>query len=152
MVVSLGVQCVWIDRGQWIASASGSERIIMRDDNGNRVEGNIYKDGTHYKYLYPTYLVDFAGNRIPFTEAMLSDVQAKDYEVKINPTAFLGDDLKPYCMLNLRLTKEFGSLARFSFYANNFTNFNPKRYYRSTGVSLRVNTPIYCGAELAFTF
>lgn len=152
LVVSLGVQCVWIDRSQWIASNSKRARIIMRDNEGRRIDGNIYKDGIHTKYLYPIALVDFSGNRIPFTEDMLDDAQVKDYELRMNPTAFLADDLKPYCMLNLRLTKEFGSLARFSFYANNFTNFNPKRYYGSTGYYHRVNTPIYCGAELAFSF
>lgn len=152
MIVSLGVQCVWMDRSQGLASNANNSRIIMRDEQGNRVEGDVYKDATHTKYLYPIALVDFAGNRIPFTEEMLNDAQTKDYAVRLTPTTFLADDLKPYCMLNLRLTKEFGNLARFSFYANNFTNFNPKRYYRSIGYYQRVNTPIYCGAEVTFSF
>ncbi|MEG0949858.1 MAG: TonB-dependent receptor [Bacteroidales bacterium] len=152
MVVSLGVQCVWLDRSQWIASNNGNQRIIMRDAQGNRVEGDVYKDAVHTKYLYPIALVDFDGNRVPFTEEMMNNAHAKDYEVRMNPTAFLNDDPNPYFMLNLRLTKEFGNIARFSFYANNFTNSNPKRYYRASGLYRRVNSDIYCGAELNFSF
>lgn len=152
MVVSLGVQCIWLDRSGWMSAGSNSSRIVMRDEQGNRVEGNVHTDAVHTKYLYPVALVDFAGNRIPFTEDMLSNAQVKEYEIRMTPSAFLLDNPKPYCMLNLRLTKEFGDIARFSFYANNFTHSNPKRYYRASGSYRRVNTDIYCGAELGFRF
>ncbi|MEG1586203.1 MAG: hypothetical protein RR346_04955, partial [Bacteroidales bacterium] len=64
----------------------------------------------------------------------------------------LCDDPKPYGMINLRLSKEFGKIARFSFFVNNLTNSVPKRYYRSTSLYRRVNTEIYCGADINFSF
>ncbi|MGL4292020.1 MAG: TonB-dependent receptor, partial [Bacteroidales bacterium] len=50
MVVSLGLQCVWLDKTQRIISNTEGGRVIMRDENGNRVEGDVYKDGKYMKY------------------------------------------------------------------------------------------------------
>lgn len=151
MVVSLGVQCVWMDRSQRLSNSSLS-RVIMRDEQGNRVEGDIYKDTQYTKYLYPVELIDFQGNRIPFTDEMMNNTQMKDYEIRMTPAYFQNDNPNPYFLLNLRLTKEFGKIARFSFYVNNLTHSNPNRYYRSVGMYRRVNPDIYCGAELTFSF
>ncbi|MGL4293316.1 MAG: TonB-dependent receptor, partial [Bacteroidales bacterium] len=152
MVVSLGLQCVWLDKTQRIISNTEGGRVIMRDENGNRVEGDVYKDGKYMKYAYPVALVDFQGKEIPFTEEMLQDAHVKEYEVRLSANSFLEDNPNPYFLLNLRLTKEFGNIARFSFYVNNVTHSNPKRYYRSVGMYRRVNPDIYCGAELSFSF
>ncbi|MEG1585622.1 MAG: TonB-dependent receptor, partial [Bacteroidales bacterium] len=91
MVVTLGLQCVWIDRSQRLSETADGIRAIMRDKQGNRVEGNIYQDNEHKKYIYPVALIDFHGNQIPFTEEMLNNAQMKEYETESSPGMFLCD-------------------------------------------------------------
>lgn len=152
MVVSLTTQVVWIDRAQRLSEQDGMVRMVMLDDAGATVLGNIYKDTQHAKYLYPEFLIDFRGNRIPFDQLELPASQIAAYALRATPAYFIADNPRPYLLCNLRLSKEVGDWGVISFYVNNLTNSQPKRYYRSTGIYTRVNPDIYFGADLNFKF
>lgn len=152
MIVSLTTQCVWMDRQQRLSEQNSVTRIVMRDESGKRVGGDPYTDTRYDKYVYPEALIDFSGNRIPFTEDMLQDAQASVYEIKTTPSFYIKDNPSPYVMINLRLTKEMGDKARISFYVNNLTNSYPRRYLQSSGIYERKNSEIYFGGEVNLTF
>lgn len=62
------------------------------------------------------------------------------------------DSLRPYFLLNFRLTKEIGQHVSVAFSANNITRANPKRYLRSIRQYSLVNPPLYYGAEVNIQF
>ena len=151
-VVSLTAQCVWFDQVQRTYSYNGKNLVYMKDDNGNIVPGKPENDGEHLKYLDPLQYMDIKGNIYDFASANHSDPEIQNLVSNSRPRYLMKDKLDPYFMLNLRLSKEIGRSSSFSFYANNLTSSNPKRYYQSIGQYQKMNPDIYFGAELKFKF
>ncbi len=151
-IVSLTMQCVWVDNSKRTFSYNGKNMIYMKDEAGNIVPGNPNKDSQHYKYINPTHYMDLAGNIREFTDEHAKMPEFQNLILSSKPKYLLQDNLDPYFMMNLHLTKEIGKHTTFSFYVNNLTNSSPKRYYRSTGQYQRMNSDISFGAELKLKF
>ncbi len=158
MIVSLVTQCVWMNNS-WNIYDQG--KIYKLDATGKPVYGN-YDGQSNQEILYkdPLYYMDHSGTIRPFSDywtttdqnlktrlSMLIENQNRSYWFK--ETGY-----NPYFMANIRVTKEIGKLAALSFYANNFTNSKPilKNKARPNAIGIRMNTPIYFGAELKLTF
>ena len=152
LVFTLGVQCVWMDKSKALSKYQGQCLAYMKDDDGNIVEGNVEKDKTYNKYINPVAYMDRDGAIHPFTETEANDPVFQHMIKSGKSTYFVEDSLDPYFMLNLRMTKEIGRFASLSFYANNFTNAKPWRYYNSSGSDFRVNSDISFGAEISLKF
>ena len=151
-IISLTTQCVWVDNSKRTFSYNGKNMIYMKDEAGNIVPGNPNKDSQHNKYINPTHYMDLAGNVYEFTDAHAKMPEFQNLILSSKPKFLLQDNLDPYFMMNLHLTKEIGKKTTFSFYVNNLTNSSPKRYFRSTGQHQKMNSDISFGAELKLKF
>lgn len=147
LVVTLSGQCIWIDKTQRLAEYNGRD-IRYYVDSGNNIIDGSDPDKILNICVDPISYMDLAGVMHPFTEAERQNPNFVDCIQKSRPTFFMTDTQDPYFLLNVRLTKEIGRLASVAFYANNFTNSKPRRYYPSGGYYLRLNTDISFGAEL----
>lgn len=138
MVCTLKAQCVWIDRAQ--------RKCLL--DGQNMLEEY---DGAYI--VMPLALINTDGSiDYDIPEDLLSNAQTKDYVQKISATIIKEDKPKPYGMFDIRLTKEVGKAMQFSFYANNFTNSRPRRYYASSDSYVKQNTEIYFGCDMKIKF
>lgn len=152
-IMTLGAQCVWMDKSRRIAEYGGQNRVYMTDKDGNIVEGDPTKDKEYTKCVNPIAYMDLKGNIHSFTAADAQNSDMKRMIISSNTKALFNESsIDPYFMLNLRLTKEIGKITTFSFYANNFTNSRPRRKDSSTEMYTKLNTDIYFGAELSFKF
>ncbi len=158
MVVSLTLQCVWMDR-YWSEFENGE--IYYEDANGSAIYEDFSGESTLNKlYKDPIAYIDFEGTVRPFSDYhTTSDPDLKRRLAQMRETTTLSyyyavNSYNPYFMANIRVTKEIGDLAAISFYANNFTNSNPIMVNdaRPNSSGLRKNTNIYFGAELKLTF
>ena len=154
LITTLTVQCVWLNRTRNLQS----EGLYVLDDNGNPVYGD-FSNGTNGKTIYkdPDFYMNSEGVVLPFDRDLYNDptygAAYREYLVTANSTTFfIENSFRPYFMANFRITKEIGKIAQISFYANNFTNSQPKMLLKSTGTYRRVNTDIYFGAELKLKF
>lgn len=152
LIFTLGAQCVWMDKQKALSKHKGQCLAYMKDEDGNIVEGDIEKDKTYNKFVNPVAYMDREGTIHPFTETEAQDPVFQHMIKSGKATSFVADSLDPYFMLNLRMTKEIGKYATLSFYANNFTNAKPWRYYKSNGSDFRVNSDISFGAEISLKF
>ncbi|MFR9504053.1 MAG: TonB-dependent receptor [Rikenellaceae bacterium] len=159
MVVSMTLQCVWMDRS-WNIYPEGL--IYSEDENGNAIYGdyNNKDNGTLTLYRDPLYYIDSDGVVHPFsdyhttTDATLKqDLAALRISSNVN-YYFMKYSYAPYFMGNIRVTKEIGDLAAISLYVNNFTNSNPvlTTSARPNALGTVKNSSIFFGAELKLTF
>lgn len=152
LIFSLTTQCVWIDKQKNLSEYKGRRIAYMKDNTGNIVEGDISKDITFNKYINPVAYMDRQGQIFPFTKTEAEDPVFRHMIKSGRATYFTEDSLDPYFMLNLRMTKEIGKYATLSFYANNFTDAKPWRFYKSSGADFRVNSDLSFGAEISLKF
>lgn len=152
MVVTVTAQLVFLDRTTNLYEVDGVSQAYYYDGD-RRVSGqDALQDRSHIKYINPLYVMDRKGNVRPFTEEMERDPAYRNLILSTNvPTYYLTSGYPFYGMLNLRLTKEIGSLASVSFYANNFLNIRGRVRNTVTGYPQDMNSPLYFGAELKFT-
>lgn len=152
LVVTLSGQCVWMDKSQEFYKYNGIDMVYMKDDDGNYVFGDASKDMKYLKCVNPLAYMDTQGMIHLFTDKEANDPVFQKLILKNRASTYAENAISPYFMLNLRLTKEIGKMASLSFYANNFTNSRPKRYYKSYGMRMRMNTEIFFGAEISLKF
>ncbi|MBP5365443.1 MAG: TonB-dependent receptor [Bacteroidales bacterium] len=137
LVTTLKCQCVWIDKMKRDYIIDGKSMICRADD------------GSYY--VNPIALVDQSGRVISDLPADLAkNSQTNVYVNYLGTNALREDNPKPYAMCDIRLTKEIGNNLFISFYANNFTNSRPERYFASSDVYIRKNTEIYFGCDFKF--
>ncbi len=135
LVVTLTTQMVFLDRSRNTCRFDGVD-LPYFDENGTG-------------YVNPLYIMDRAGRIQPFTQDMAQDPQYRNLILTTNTgTYYVRQGYPFYGMLNLRLTKEFGSMATVSFYANNFLNLRGRVENDVTHYPNDRNTPLYFGAEV----
>ena len=152
LVVTLSGQFVWMDKSRDFYEYNGSNMVYMKDDEGNYVFGDTKKDMKHLKCVNPVAYMDIHGMIHLFTDKEAGDPLFQKMILKNRASTYAENSLSPYCMLNIRLTKEIGNHIALSFYANNFTNSKPLRYYKSYGSNMRMNSDIFFGAEISLKF
>ena len=151
LIFTLTGQCVWIDKTQRLAEYQGKSLLYYRDQDKNMVDGSN-PDAIAAICVNPIAYMDLEGRIHPFTEAERLSPDFDRYIRTSRPEYFTTDSQDPYFMLNIRLTKEIGRIASLSFYANNFTNSRPRRFFRSGAYYQRLNTEMSFGAELQLKF
>lgn len=111
----------------------------------------VWFEKSHFPYYYKAPLYVFNDTEVrPFTEEMKDQIPFK-YFVDESPSEhFLVETLPPIASVNFRLSKEIGKWLQLSFYANNFLNYRPIYQYKSNGVSIRRNQPLFFGADIRF--
>lgn len=152
LVVTLSGQCVWMDKNRNFYKYKGANMVYMKDDDDNYVFGNVEKDLKNLKCVNPIAYMDTYGMIHRFTDKEAGDPLFQKMILKNRASTYAENDPSPYFMLNLRLTKEIGDYATLSFYANNFTNSRPKRYYKAYGMEMKTNSEIFFGAEISLKF
>lgn len=152
LVVTLSGQCVWMDKSRDFYTYNGINMVYMKDDNDQYVFGDPTQDMKYLKCINPLAYMDTQGMIHLFTDKEAADPVLQKLIIKSRASTYAENALSPYFMLNLRLTKEIGKIASLSFYANNFTNSRPKRYYKSYGMRMRMNSEIFFGAEVSLKF
>lgn len=110
----------------------------------------IWFDSYYYPFYdeAPIYLVDKAGNHLPFTNEMRSDPAYQKYVPVKSTTYYIKEVMSPLWVANLRLSKEITDKMKLSFYVNNFINYRPMYLYTRSQSYTRRNQSIYFGAEI----
>lgn len=138
MVCTMKAQCIWMDKAQRKCLLDGQNMLQEYDD--------AY-------IIMPLALINSDGSiDYDIPEDILTNAQTKDYVQKVSATIVKEDKPKPYGMFDIRLTKEVGEVIQFSFYANNFTNSRPRRYYASSDSYVKKNSDIYFGCDMKIKF
>ena len=101
----------------------------------------------------PIALIDKNNIRYDVSSQELKDMVGDDYKYYISKAReeyFYTEDPPVHYQLNLKVTSEIGSKAKFSFFANNFTMNNPKYKKIRDKEFTNLNSSLYFGLELTF--
>jgi hypothetical protein len=161
MVVSLTMQIIWTERTQYRwEDENGVPYVYYYNESGDRVEGSTsaYNDMSATRYVDPIAFMDKNGTVHPWDKSYSLDSR---YSAMVSTNSssyyYVEENLPPFVLMNLRLTKEFAENFEVSFMANNFLKANPyQKSNRTSGYVQRVNddsrNSFYFGAELSFKF
>lgn len=152
LVSSLNLQSVWIDRSHTRYDSRRDNPVYMKDSQGNIIDGDIYTDDRHYKYIRPLYYMDTQANIHSFTPETAADSRYAALHTSRPPYTYLTNSYRPYFLVNLRITKEIGRHTRLTFYANNIAAVQPSRYSAASAAYVTLNPPAFYGAELQIKF
>lgn len=148
LISTFTLQTVWTERRRIRYESRQGRQVYMKDKDGNRIDGDIYSDNQHNKYIDPLFFMDTHGTLHTFTTEMASDSRYKQMPLSQSPYTYLPDSYRPYFLINLRITKEIGRHLRLTVYANNIANINPSRFTASGNSYNTMNPPAFYGAEL----
>ncbi|MGL5682199.1 MAG: TonB-dependent receptor [Marinifilaceae bacterium] len=151
-IVSTTLQMVWNETQQRLYETNKQSAIVMKNKDGEIVYGNVAKDADNEKYIYPMAYMDLDGNISQFTEEHAMDNDMGRMVRSVVKTTYLKERVSPYCMLNMRLTKEMGRWTQLSFYANNMLNIRPSHFSEAAKYYSRLNSGISFGGELNIRF
>jgi hypothetical protein len=140
LVFTTTVQVVWYE----------SARSIYEDSKGNPVY-RLNADGTRYT-VTPIGFYDVDGKFTQWEASMAGDLSMQRMLDNYHLYSFKADRVKPWAMLNFRLTKEFGRLAELSFMANNFLNLSKYHVDENSFSRSQIYPDLYFGAELKLKF
>ena len=140
LVFTTTVQVVWYE----------SARSIYEDSKGNPVY-HLNADGTRYT-VTPIGFYDVDGKFTQWEASMAGDLSMQRMLDNYHLYSFKADRVKPWAMLNFRLTKEFGRLAELSFMANNFLNLSKYHVDENSFSRSQIYPDLYFGAELKLKF
>ncbi len=140
LVFTTTVQVVWYE----------NERSIYESKNGTKLY-HTSSDGTRY-IVSPIGFYDRQGN---FTEWKQEFEDKSEYYLmngRYLLYAFKSDHVKPWALLNFRLTKELGKIAEVSFMANNFLGLKKYHVNKNSMTKRQLYPDQYFGAELKLKF
>lgn len=140
LVFTTTVQVVWYESAQ----------SIYEDKNGNHAY-HLNADGTRYT-VTPMGFYDVDGKYTQWEANMASDLSMQRMLNNYFLYSFEAAKIKPWAMLNFRLTKEFGRLAELSFMANNFLNLSKFNVDENSFSRSQIYPDLYFGAELKLKF
>ncbi|MFW5644419.1 MAG: TonB-dependent receptor, partial [Bacteroidota bacterium] len=100
----------------------------------------------------PIALIDKSGVRREISKEEVLTEKYDYYLSKYKDYYFDPENQPIHYMLNMKVTSEIGTAAKFSFFANNFTMHNPRYKSKRTNSILTLNSPLYFGLELTFLF
>lgn len=136
LVFSTTVQVVWYE----------GYRRTWRDSDGNDL--NFIPSGLEKNYVVPMGYYDKSQTFHSWQPGLENDPAYVNMVSTSMSSYYDKDVVKPWVMLNFRLTKEIGRMLDFSFVANNFTNSSKWHSYLNDSGYRQIYPPIYFGAEL----
>lgn len=152
LVSSLSLQAVWLDRSRTRYESRYGNPVYMKDFQGNIIDGDIYTDDQHNKYIRPLYYMDTQAVIHPFTPEMGTNSRYASLSASKQPYTYLTNSYRPYFLVNLRITKEISHHTRLTFYANNIAALQPSRYSATSATYITLNPPAFYGVELQIKF
>jgi hypothetical protein len=139
LVFTTTVQVIWYE----------SQRSVYLDENGNARAHDFVYQGKDYLAVDPLGYYDLDGNYTKWNAATMNSDNTLNLMVSRYYTyGFLADTISPWALLNIRLTKEIGKSAQFSFTANNVTNTSRYHINKWSNSKKQLYPDIYFGAEL----
>ncbi len=150
MVTSITGMIIWFEKTNY----------YWRDENGNHLayslgpqKEKLYGQfsGVEKIYIDPVGYYDMEYVYHPWEQqlafetpyyAMVKDEKYNHFDSEVLPFTW---------QINLKLSKELGNKAKFSFFANNVFNYRPLYKYERSDSWSRRNQSAYFGAELKFT-
>lgn len=150
MITSITGMLVWFNKTSY----------SWNDGDGNDI---AYSLGSNNEKLYGQYPEDgkIFVDPIGYYDRKMEYHEWQGNDSFVTPFSFMVKELRgdyfstvniPFTwQINLKLTKEFGSKAKLSFFANNVFNYRPLSKDPRSDSWYRQNQPAYFGAELKFT-
>ena len=139
LILTTTVQVVWYE----------SSRTIYLDENGNSRAYDFSYQGKDYLAVEPLGYYDLQGNYTQWDAAsMNSDPVLGLMMDKFYTYGFMPDEIEPWALINIRLTKEIGKHAQLSFTANNVTNTSRYHVNKYSNSKTQLYPNMYFGAEL----
>ncbi len=137
LVFSTTLQVIWLDTYKTIMP----NVVPLKQTNA---------DNTKYFAKIPIALMDKQYNRIAVNTDDLLLPKNEFYISKYEERYFFTEKEPIHFQLNLKISSEIGENAKFSFFANNITMYNPKyKQIRSSSIKM-LNSKMYFGLELTF--
>ena len=140
MIFTTTVQVVWHE----------SSQSIYQDAEGND-RYHLSADGKEY-IVAPLGFYGLDGQYTPWQPAFEQNQEYRKIYSKYQLYGFEADLVKPWVLLNFRLTKELGRIAELSFTANNFANSSKWHVNAHTLGKKQLFPDMYFGTELKFKF
>ena len=140
MVFTTTVQVVWME----------STRSIYQDSRGTDLY-HLSMDGTRY-VVSPLGFYDREGNWTDWQPSYENDSRYERMNDLYYTYSFKSDTVKPWTLINFRLTKELGRVAELSFMANNFLNISKYHTHKYSNSLRQLYPDMYFGAELKMKF
>ena len=139
LIFTTTLQVVWFE----------SQRSVYIDENGKPRAHDFVYQGKDYLAVDPLGYYDLNGNYTKWNAATMNSDNTLNLMVSRYYTyGFLADTIAPWALLNIRLTKEIGKAAQFSFTANNVTNTSRYHINKNSNTKKQLYPDIYYGAEL----
>lgn len=139
LVLTTTLQVVWYE----------SVRSIYLDESGNARAYSYSYQGRDYLAVEPLGFYDRDGRFTAWDAASMNADPALNYMLDRYYTyGFLPDEIEPWALLNIRLTKEIGTRAQISFTANNVTNTSRYHVDRNSQSKTQLYPNMYFGAEI----
>ncbi len=139
LIFTTTIQVVWYE----------SQRSVYLDENVKPRAHDFVYQGKDYLAVDPIGYYDLNGNYTKWNAATMNSDSTLNLMVSRYYTyGFLADTISPWALLNIRLTKEIGKSAQFSFTANNVTNTSKYHINKWSNSKKQLYPDIYFGAEL----
>lgn len=153
LTVSTRIEAEFFNRYTNLTYYNGKEWAFLKDDNGNKINGSVYHQKEYRTGVWPVAYKTFDGVVRPFTAKEAADPKFADLVGQSNTkTAYWTNGTGPYLCANISITKEIGSIASISFYANNCTNSIRVAKYWATGLKTARRAAFSYGATLRLKF
>ena len=139
LIFTTTIQVVWYE----------SQHSVYLDENGKPRTHDFVYQGRDYLAVDPLGYYDLNGNYTKWDASTMNSDSTLNLMVSRYYTyGFLTDTISPWALLNIRLTKEIGKSAQFSFTANNVTNTSRYHTNKNTNSKSQLYPNMYFGAEL----
>lgn len=147
LIFTTTAQVVWYD----------SQRITYQDAKGHERRYLLHYTEANgevrdYWAVNPIGYYDKQNNYYEWTDADAQNNQKARMIQRYQLYAFERDVIKPWVLLNFRVTKEIGRLAELSFTANNFPNMKRFHTNKRSLSKTQLYPDLYFGAELKLKF
>ena len=147
LIFTTTAQVVWYD----------SQRITYQDAKGHERRYLLHYTEANgevrdYWAVNPIGYYDKQNNYYEWTDADAQNSQKARMIQRYQLYAFERDVIKPWVLLNFRVTKEIGRLAELSFTANNFPNMKRFHTNKRSLSKTQLYPDLYFGAELKLKF
>jgi len=150
MVTSVTGMIIWFEKTNYYwMDEEGNHRAYSVGSGNQKLYGQF--TGVEKIYTDPEGYYDMEMAYHPWQEEM-SFASPQSFMVKHEKYNQYDPELLPFIwQINLKLSKEIGDKAKFSFFANNLFNYRPLHKYKRSDSWARRNQSAYFGAELKFT-
>jgi len=150
LITSVTGMIIWFEKTNYYwMDEDGNHLAYSLGANNERHYGQF--SGVEKIYIDPVGFYDLNHEYHPWQDSYSSSAPYF-FMVKDEKYNYFDAETLPFVwQINLKLTKEIGNKAKFSFFANNVFNYRPLYRYKKSDSYGRRNQSAYFGAEIKFT-